>query len=98
MALDSLEIDAQLDKAVKQINQFKEEFSAIKQRSAIVISKLSQFDTDYQKLVDSVAALSGSNNPVDQLQVAKLAKITAAVGALSMDFQAAKAAIDALGI
>lgn len=98
MALQSTDIDAKLEELAGKIRSIRASALGVVSETNRASSTLSQLSTDYSELIAAVNDLSGSSNPVDQLQMAKLAKITAEAGSLSTSIAAVKNAIDNLGI
>ena len=58
-------------------------------------SQLSQLSTDYSELISAIGDIEQSSNPVDQLQVAKMAKLVSEAQGLATQINAVKAIIDA---
>lgn len=98
MALQSTDIDAKLDQAANALRSLRGDAISVKSLTNRAVSELSQFNTDYSELIAAISELSGSTDPVDQLQTAKLAKIQAEAADLYVKVLAVKNGIDQLGL
>lgn len=98
MALNSTDIDAQLDRAAAELRSLRADAVGVRTLTNRAVSSLSQFSTTYSELIESVAALAGSADQVDSLQVSRLAKIQSEAADLFIKVQAVKNGIDQLGL
>lgn len=98
MALESTDIDAALSRMADSIRHLRDAAKDVKRSTNLAVSELSQFATTNSEAIAAVSGLSGSSDPVDRLQVAKLAKITAEAGDLYAKVLAVKTGIDQLGL
>lgn len=98
MALQSTDIDAALAAMAQTLLRLRAEGQQVKNTTNRAVSELSQFATDYAEVISAVQALSSSLDPVDQLQVARLAKVVAEATTLYTQVLAAKNVIDQLGL
>lgn len=98
MPLESTDIDEQLEKMANAIRQLRAGSQEVKRTVNRAVSELSQLATTYSEAIDAVSGLAGSSNPVDQLQVAKLAKISSEATDLLVKVTTVKAGIDQLGL
>lgn len=98
MALASTDIDEQLENMANNLRQLRVGSREVKRTVNRAVSELSQLATTYSDVIDAVSGLEGSSNPVDQLQAAKLAKITSEAADLFTKVRAVKKGIDQLGL
>ena len=95
MALESTDIDAKQEELAGVIRSIRAQAANVKVTTNRAASQLSQLTTDYAELIDAIADLEQSGNPVDQLQVAKMAKLFSEAQALAVKINAVKSIIDA---
>lgn len=95
MALQSTDIDAKQEELAGVIRSIRAQAANVKTTTNRASSQLSQLTTDYAELIDAISDLGQSNNPVDQLQVAKMAKIVSEAQSLAVQINAVKTIIDA---
>lgn len=98
MALASTDIDAKLDQMAQSLRSLRASAQEVKQSTNRAVSELSQFSQTHSAVIEAVAELSGSSNPVAQLQAAKLAIISSEATALYAAVLAVKTGIDQLGL
>lgn len=98
MALASTDIDARLEQMAQSLRSLRAAAQEVKQSTNRAVSELSQFSQTHSAVIEAVAELSGSINPVAQLQAAKLAIISAEASDLYAAVSAVKAGIDQLGL
>lgn len=98
MALESSDIDAKLDELAGLVRRHRRDAESVKTLTATAVSNLAQVPTTYDELIEAVGLLQGSSNPVDQLQVAKMAKLTQEATDLYAKINAVKNGIDQLGL
>lgn len=98
MALESTDIDAKLDEMASTLRSLRAAGQQVRATTNRAVSELAQFSQGYSEVIEAVEAIEESTNPVDQFQVAKLAKITAEATDLYGKVVAVKAGIDQLGL
>ena len=95
MSLESTDIDAKQEELAGVIRSIRAQAANVKTTTNRAASQLSQLTTDYAELIDAITDLEQSGNPVDQLQVAKMAKMVSEARALAVKINAVKSIIDA---
>ena len=98
MALQSTDIDAALDQMASVLRSLRSAGQEVKRTTNRAVSELSQFAQTYGEVISAVSALQASDDPVDKLQSAKLAKIVGEAQDLHAKVQAVKVGIDRLGL
>lgn len=98
MALESTDIDAKLEEMAGKLRGLRASAKQVRETTNRAVSELAQLNQTYSEVIDAVADVEGSSNPVDQLQVAKLARITSEGTDLYSKVSAVKNGIDQLGL
>lgn len=98
MALASTDIDARLEQMAQSVRAVRAAAQEVKVSTNRAVSELSQFSQTYAAVIEAIGELTGSSNPVAQLQVAKLAIVSDEASAVYAAVSAVKAAIDQLGL
>lgn len=98
MALESTDIDARLEQMASSLRSLRTAAQEVKKSTNRAVSELSQFSTTHEEVIAAIGELSGSVNPVAQLQSAKLAIISSEATALYAAVLAVKTGIDQLGL
>lgn len=98
MALESTDIDARLEQMASSLRSLRAAAQEVKKSTNRAVSELSQFSTTHEEVIAAIGELAGSNNPVAQLQAAKLAIISSEATALYAAVLAVKTGIDQLGL
>lgn len=98
MGLESSDIDAKLDELAGLVRRHRRDAENVKTLTATAVSNLAQVPATFDDLIEAVDLLGGSTNPVDQLQVAKKAKLMQEVTDLYTKINAVKNGIDQLGL
>lgn len=80
------------------MRRHRQDAQEVKSITAAAVSNLAQFQTTFSELISAVAALSGSDDPVDRLHIAKLAKLQAERTELYAKVLTVKNGIDQLGL
>lgn len=98
MALASTDIDARLEQMAQSVRTIRAAASEVKASTNRAVSELSQFTQTHAPVIEAIGELSGSTNPVAQLQVAKLDIIADEAAAVYTALSAVKASIDRIGL
>lgn len=98
MALASTDIDARLEQMAQSVRAVRAAAQEVKASTNRAVSELAQFSQTHAAVIEAVAELSGSSNPVAQLQSAKLAIISSEATTLHAAVLAVKTGIDQLGL
>lgn len=98
MTLASTDIDARLEQMAQSVRAIRAAALEVRASTNRAVSELSQFPQTHAEVIEAVGEMTGSNNPVAQLQIARLAIVSGEATAVYSALVAVKAAIDQMSV
>lgn len=98
MALASTDIDARLEQMAQSVRAIRAAALEVRASTNRAVSELSQFPQTHVEVIEAIGEMTGSNNPVAQLQIARLAIVSGEATAVYSALVAVKAAIDQMSV
>jgi hypothetical protein len=98
MALASTDIDARLEQMAQSVRAIRAAALEVRASTNRAVSELSQFSQTHAEVIQAVVEMTGSTNPVAQLQIARLAIVAGEASEVYAALIAVKTAIDQMTV